>query len=186
MFNKNNNPDYYNDAVKDARVNHGSIEHQTNAKGKLLLIFNLLLISIILGYFIYQNIKPKPDKAVMGVNYTVDIREENKNVEKLTTAPKQDNESYIKALSNELSRKAQETQEKEKKEENKALEDILSNIDTEGFKETTNSIQIDKKSKKDTDLDINELADVINSLVSEELSDTPSNNKELSKGMPVN
>lgn len=76
MFKNNGNLDYYNDAVKDARVNTQNEEDQNNSNGKLLLILNLLLISAILGYFIYKNFVPEKETAVMGVNYTVDIREE--------------------------------------------------------------------------------------------------------------
>jgi len=76
MFKNNGNLDYYNDAVKDARVNTQNEEDQNNSNRKLLLILNLLLISAILGYFIYKNFVSEKETAVMGVNYTVDIREE--------------------------------------------------------------------------------------------------------------
>ena len=203
MFKNNDNPDYYNDAVRDARVNTQNEEHQGNSKGKLLLILNLLLISAILGYFIYKNFVPEKETAVMGVNYTVDIREEpttseiiddkslitktpvmnsiieNSTKEELSVylgniinnSTKKDTSdkdtSYVKALDNELT--GATSKKYELKQHNKELQDILADTDTKGFSETTNVVKIDNKPEIDTELDINELADLVKALLLEEL-----------------
>jgi len=203
MFKNNDNPDYYNDAVRDARVNTQNEEHQGNSKGKLLLILNLLLISAILGYFIYKNFVPEKETAVMGVDYTVDIREEpttseiiddkslitktpvmntiieNSTKEELSVylgniinnSTKKDTSdkdtSYVKALDNELT--GATSKKYEPKQHNKELQDILADTDTKGFSETTNVVKIDNKPEIDTELDINELADLVKALLLEEL-----------------
>lgn len=211
MFKNNDNPDYYNDAVKDARVNYNNQDNESHSKGKVLLILNLLLISTILGYFIYQNSKTKQETAVMGVNYTVDIREEktpntiidNKslpkeelstNLEKLinnstqNSSSYQEDTSYVKALDDELT--GPTTKKDEPKQHNRELENILADIDTEGFSETTNVVKIDNEPEIDTELDINELANMVNSLVLEELSNSSSKplsyEEQLEKIIPVN
>ena len=165
MFKKNNNPDYYNDAIRDARVNSENIDNQSNAKGKLLLIFNLFLISAILGYFIYQNISTdnSSQTAVMGVNYTVDIHEEKSSNNTTHNKEIADTKAII---DNELTGKS--VHKSEKKHQNRELENILSEIDTKGFSQRTNVVKIDNEAPIDTDLDLDELANVVNSLVLEE------------------
>lgn len=211
MF-QNNNPDYYNDAVKNARVNSDNVEQQSNSKGKLLLILNLLLISAILGYFIYKNMETKQETAVKGVNYTVDIREEksidtinnlsktaettivitppikekekeNVKLENLIDNSKEDDSAYIQALGDELTRIS--SKKVEDSQQNKKLENILANIDTEGFSETTNVVKIDNEPEIIEDLDINALANIIDSIVSEEQSPTLSYEEQLAKVIPV-
>ena len=203
MFKNNGNLDYYNDAVKDARVNTQNEEDQNNSNRKLLLILNLLLISAILGYFIYKNFVSEKETAVMGVNYTVDIREkpttseiiddkslitktpvmnsiiENSTKEELSVylgniinnSTKKDTSdkdtSYVKALDNELT--GATSKKYEPKQHNKELQDILADTDTKGFSETTNVVKIDNKPEIDTELDINELADLVKALLLEEL-----------------
>ena len=203
MFKNNDNPDYYNDAVKDARVNTQNEEDQNNSNGKLLLILNLLLISAILGYFIYKNFVSEKETAVMGVNYTVDIREEPTTSEIIDdkslitetpvmntiveNSPKEElsvdlenlinnstqkdtsykDTSYVEALDNEF--RGATSKKHEPKQHNKELQDILADIDTKGFSETTNVVKIDNKPEIDTELDINELANAVNALVLEEL-----------------
>ena len=203
MFKNNDNPDYYNDAVRDARVNTKNEEHQNNLNGKLLLILNLLLISAILGYFIYKNFVSEKETAVMGVNYTVDIREEPTTSEIIDdkslitetpvmntiveNSPKEElsvdlenlinnstqkdtsykDTSYVEALDNEF--RGATSKKHEPKQHNKELQDILADIDTKGFSETTNVVKIDNKPEIDTELDINELANMVNTLVLEEL-----------------
>ena len=195
MF-QNNNPDYYNDAVRDARVNTQSEEHQDDSKGKLLLISNLILISIVLGYFIYQDMQKEPKTAVKGVNYTVNIHEdENSNTINNSTISKViktetpqteitkekdisnlgnlidnssvDSSPYLKALDKELT--GVNSKKVEKSQHNQKLENILADIDTQGFSETTNVIKIENEPEIDTELDIDELANLVNSLVVEEL-----------------
>jgi hypothetical protein len=202
MFKKNNNPDYYNDAIKDARVNAENIDNQSNAKGKLLLILNLLLISAILGYFIYQNFltNNSSETAVMGVNYTVDIHEEKSSdnathtkaiidniskdevstdLNKIVNNSNQKNTTYVDALDNELTGKS--VKKGEEKHQNRELENILADIDTKGFSQETNVVKIDNEAPIDTDLDLNELANVVNSLVLEEQLKSSSYEKQLNK-----
>jgi hypothetical protein len=203
MFKKNNNPDYYNDAIKDARVNAENINNQSNTKGKLLLILNLLLISAMLGYFIYQNFLTNNNSktAVRGVNYTVDIHEEkssdnathhtklvidNISKEKLSSDLKkiinnsnQENSSYVNALDNELIGKS--VKNSEEKHKNRELENILADIDTKGFSQTTNVVRIDNEALIDRNLDLNELANMVNALVLEEQLKSSSYEKQLNK-----
>lgn len=203
MFKKNNNPDYYNDAIKDARVNAENINNQSNTKGKLLLILNLLLISAMLGYFIYQNFLTNNNSktAVRGVNYTVDIHEEkssdnathhtklvidNISKEKLSSDLKkiinnsnQENSSYVDALDNELIGKS--VKNSEEKHKNRELENILADIDTKGFSQTTNVVRIDNEALIDRNLDLNELANMVNALVLEEQLKSSSYEKQLNK-----
>jgi len=202
MFKKNNNPDYYNDAIKDARVNAENINNQSNAKGKLLLILNLLLISAMLGYFIYQNFLTNNNNktAVRGVNYTVDIHEEkssdnathtksvidniskdelSSDLKKIINNSNQENSSYVDALDNELTGKS--VKKSEEKHKNRELENILADIDTKGFSQITNVVKIDNEAPIDTDLDLNELANVVNSLVLEEQLKSSSYEKQLNQ-----
>jgi len=203
MFKKNNNPDYYNDAIKDARVNAENINNQSNTKGKLLLILNLLLISAMLGYFIYQNFLTNNNSktAVRGVNYSVDIHEEkssdnathhtklvidNISKEKLSSDLKkiinnsnQENSSYVDALDNELIGKS--VKNSEEKHKNRELENILADIDTKGFSQTTNVVRIDNEALIDRNLDLNELANMVNALVLEEQLKSSSYEKQLNK-----
>ena len=202
MFKKNNNPDYYNDAIRDARVNAENIDNQSNAKGKLLLILNLLLISAILGYFVYQNFltNNSSQTAVMGVNYTVDIHEEKSSdnathskaiidniskeevstdLNKIVNNSSQKNTSYVDALDNELTGKS--VKKSEEKHQNRELENILSDIDTKGFSQTTNVVKIDNEAPIETDLDLDELANVVNSLVLEEQLKSSDYEKQLNK-----
>jgi len=186
MF-KNNQPDYYNDAVRNARVNTDNEEYQSDSKGKLLLISNLILISVVLGYFIYQDMQKKPKTEVMGVNYTVNIHEE-KNKEVMVPPEKKElivtrkessiekesnskeNVNYIQALNSELSeidsKKNTTPQENsEPSSENKKLEKILNTINTEDFSQSTNVVKIENEPKIDEELDINKLANLIDSLI---------------------
>ncbi len=201
MFKKNNNPDYYNDAIRDARVNVENIENQSNAKGKLLLILNLLLISAILGYFIYQNFltNNSGETAVKGVNYTVDIHEEKSSdnathkaiidniskeevstdLNKIVNTSNQKSTSYVDALDNELTGKS--VKKGEEKHQNRELENILADMDTKGFSQTTNVVKIDNEAPIDTDLDLDELANVVNSLVLEEALKSSDYEKQLNK-----
>jgi hypothetical protein len=206
MFKKNNNPDYYNDAIKDARVNAENINNQSNAKGKLLLILNLLLISAMLGYFIYQNFLTNNNNktAVRGVNYTVNIHEEKSSdnathtksvidnisnniskeevstdLKKIINNSNQENSSYVDALDNELTGKS--VKKSEEKHKNRELENILADIDTKGFSQITNVVKIDNEAPIDTDLDLNELANVVNSLVLEEQLKSSSYEKQLNQ-----
>jgi len=198
MFKNNDNPDYYNDAVRDARVNTQNEERQGDSKGKLLLILNLLLISAILGYFIYKNFVPEKETAVMGVNYTVDIREEPTTSEIIDdkslitetpvmntiveNSPKEELSVDLENLINNSTQKdtsyvealdneltGATSKKHEPKQHNKELQDILADIDTKGFSETKNVVKIDNKPEIDTELDINELANAVNALVLEEL-----------------
>jgi len=179
MF-QNNHPDYYNDAVRNARVNTDNEEYQSDSKGKLLLISNLILISAVLGYFIYQDMQKEPKTEVMGVNYTVDIHEEMENKviippvaealiskEKDISSPENvvDNSAYIQALSNELV----QTDDKKNKtpHQNRDLEKILENIDTQEFGQTKNVVKIQNEPEIEEELDINKLANLINNLVLE-------------------
>ena len=204
MFQKNN-PDYYNDAVRDARVNHENIENHSNSKGKLLLILNLLLISGIVGYFIYQNMKIEQNTAVRGVNYTVDIHEDknmdiisnhdkpsvvevpktkdSSSLEKLIENSPKESSDYVQTLGNELT--GVKSKKIEASHQNKELENILANMDIEGFGETTNVVKIDNEPKIDTELDIDALASMVNALVSEELSKPSSYEEQLSKVIPI-
>jgi len=197
MFNNNNNPDYYNDAVRDARVNYENIDNQSNSKGKLLLILNLFLISAILGYFIYQNLKIEQKTAVKGVNYTVDIREDEvgdddinndtialpvetkhttsrlkktSELENLIDNSVEESSDYVKALDKEL--KETDSKKVETPHKNRDLENILANMDVKEFSETSNMVKVNND--ESAELDVNELADVINAIVSEELSDNQS------------
>ncbi len=185
MFHSNKNPDYYNDATKDAQVNAQNEKNNEDSKGKLLLISNLILISTVLGYFIYQDMQKEPKTEVMGVNYTVDIREEkNQKVivppvtEKLFSKEKEtselenlvdnsvkNNSNYIHALDNELA----QTDSKEIKtpDKNRELEKILSDIDTKEFAQSANVVKIEDEPEKVQELNINELANLINDLVVE-------------------
>ena len=185
MFHNNNNPDYYNDAVRDARVNTQNEEHQGDSKGKLLLISNLILISAVLGYFIYQDMQKEPKTEVMGVNYTVDIREEeNKKViippvteesiakeketsslENLIDNSVENNSAYIQALGEELSQT--DSKKVEAPHQNRDLEKILADIDAQEFGQTTNVVKIQNEPEIVEELDIDELANLINNLVLE-------------------
>ena len=181
MFHNNSNPDYYNDAIKNARVNTQNRENIGNLKGKLLLILNLILISTLLGYFIYQEMNKTEKTEVMGVSYTVDVHEEENNEvaippaitdstlkQKETSISEEKtfkkDSTYIQALDNELdSNNKKETSS----QSNKELENILEKIDTEEFSQTKNVVNIKKNHKAVKDLDINELAEIIDSIVLE-------------------
>jgi len=179
MF-QNNQPDYYNDAVRNARVNTDNEEYQSDSKGKLLLISNLILISAVLGYFIYQDMQKEPKTEVMGVNYTVDIHEERENkviippVAEDSIAKKKeishpenfvDNSSYIQALSKELVQK--NDKKIETPHQNRDLAKILENIDTQEFGQTNNVVKIQNEPEIEEELDVNKLANLINNLVLE-------------------
>ena len=183
--NTNNNPDYYNDAIKDAQVNTQNEENQEDSKGKLLLISNLILISTVLGYFIYQDMQKKPRTEVMGVNYTVNIHEEkNQKViippvtEKLFSKEKEtselknlvdssikNNSDYIQALDNELTQT--DNKKIETPHQNRDLEKILADIDAQEFSQSTNVVKIEDKPEIVEELNIDELANLVNNLVAE-------------------
>ncbi|HIC78435.1 MAG TPA: hypothetical protein EYP02_04555 [Sulfurovum sp.] len=75
--------------------------------------------------------------------------------------------SYVEALDNEF--RGATSKKHEPKQHNKELQDILADIDTKGFSETKNVVKIDNKPEIDTELDINELADLVKALLLEEL-----------------
>lgn len=186
MFYNNNNPDYYNDAIRDAQVNTQNKEKTEDSKGKLLLISNLILISTLLGYFIYQDMQKEPKTEVMGVNYTVDIHEEDNqkviippvtekifskeektsNIENLVNNSIKNNSDYIQALDNELTQT--DSKKVETPHQNRDLEKILADIDAQEFTQTDNVVKIENEPQTTEELDINELANLVNNLMTEE------------------